>query len=113
LPLIRTGRALGQFPVVAEQVREEVVAPLRRRLSPDDFQAAADRVVAFAAAVGVLPAQPLLLDGGAFGLGTDILARIGGAVGLAERVSAGDQRDSLLIVHGHARERLANILRRG
>ncbi len=32
LPLMRAGRALGQFPFVAEQVLEEVVAPLRRRL---------------------------------------------------------------------------------
>src|SRR5205085_9978094 len=90
LPLIRAGRALGQFPFVAEQVREEVVAPPRWRLRPDDFQATADRVVAFAGAIGVLPAEPLLLDGGAFGLGADILARIGSAVSLAERVSAGD-----------------------
>src|ERR1700732_2428734 len=110
---MRTGRALGQFPFVAEQVREEVVAPPRWRLGPDDFQAAADRVVAFAGAIGVLPTEPLLLDGGAFGLGADILARIGSTVGLADRVSAGDERDGLLVVHGHARERLADIPRRG
>jgi len=45
-------------------------------------------------------------------LGADIFARIGGAVRLAERVSAGDERDGLLVVHRHARERLANILGR-
>src|SRR5271169_3332684 len=109
---MRTGRALGQFPFVAEEVREEVVAPPGWRLGPDDFQAAADRVIAFAAAIGVLPAEPLLLDGGAFGLRADILARIGSAVGLAEGVSAGNERNGLLVVHGHARERLANIPRR-
>ena len=46
---MRTGRALGQFPVVFEQILEIVVAPLRRRRGPSDFQAAADRVAAFAA----------------------------------------------------------------
>src|SRR5450830_767338 len=101
-PLMRTGRALGQFPFVAEQVPEEVVAPLRWRRGPDDFQAAADRVTAFAAAIGVLPAEALLLDAGGFRLGADILARIGSAVGLAERVSAGDERNGLLVVHRHA-----------
>ena len=109
---MRTGRALGQLPFVVEQVLEEVVAPLRRRLRPDDFQAAADRVAAFAAAIGVFPAEPLLLDCGAFGHGADILARIGSAVRLAERVSAGDERDGLLVVHRHARERLADVLGR-
>src|ERR1700739_192318 len=99
-PLMRTGGAFGQFPFVAEQVREEVVAPLRWRRGPDNFQAAADRVTATATAIGVLPAKPLLLDGSAFGLGADILARIGSAMGLAERVSAGDERDGLLVVHG-------------
>src|SRR5271168_2215564 len=110
---MRTGRALGQFPFVAEEVREEVVAPPGWRLGPDDFQAAADRVIAFAAAIGVLPAEPLLLDGSAFGLGADVLARIGSAVSLAERVSAGNERDGLLVVHGHALERLADVPRRG
>src|SRR6202142_3908716 len=111
-PLVRTGRALGQFPFVAEQVREEVVAPLRWRRGPDDFQAAADRVTAFAAAICVFPAEPLLLDCSAFGDEADILARIGSAVRLAERVSAGDERYGLLVVHRHAREGLADILGR-
>ena len=34
-----------------------------------------------------------------------------GAVGLAEGVSAGDQRDGLFVVHAHAAERFANVLR--
>jgi hypothetical protein len=47
----------------------------------------------------------------AFGLATDVpgFAR---AVRLAERVAAGDQRDGLLVVHCHARERLADVARR-
>ncbi len=38
---------------------------------------------------------------------------IGGAVRLAEGVAAGDQRDGLLVVHGHAAERLADVARGG
>ena len=38
--------------------------------------------------------------------------RIAGAVGLAEGVAAGDQRDGLLVVHRHAEERLADVLGR-
>ena len=43
-PLMRTGGALGQLPLEAEQVLEEVVAPLRRRGGPGDLEAAGDRV---------------------------------------------------------------------
>ena len=38
LPLLGAGRALGQLPFVLEQVVEEVVAPLGRRLRPGDFR---------------------------------------------------------------------------
>ena len=38
--------------------------------------------------------------------------RIAGAVGLAEAVAAGDQRDGLLVVHRHAAEGLADVLGR-
>src|SRR5262245_42710135 len=34
-------------------------------------------------------------------------------MGLAEAVAAGNQRDGLLIVHGHAEEGLADVLCRG
>ena len=111
LPLMRTGRALRQFPFVAEQVPEEVVAPLRRRGGPGDFQAAADRVAAFAGAKAALPAQALLLDAGSFRLGPHMF-RIAGAVGLAEGVTAGDERHRLFVVHRHAGEGLADVPRR-
>ena len=62
LPLMRAGRALREFPLVAEQVLEVVVAPLRRRRGPGDFQAAGDRVSALAGAEFVRPAQALLVD---------------------------------------------------
>ena len=39
--------------------------------------------------------------------------RIAGAVGLAEGVAAGDQRDGLFVVHRHAGEGFANVVGRG
>ena len=112
LPLLGAGRALGQLPFVAEQVLEEVVAPLRRRLRPGDLRAAGDRVGALAGAEPALPAEALLLDRGGFRLRAHQRG-IAGAVGLAEGVTAGDQRDGFLVVHRHAGECLANISRRG
>ena len=111
LPLLRAGRALRQLPFVVEQVVEEVVAPLRRRLRPGDFRTAGDGVGSEACAVLALPAEALILDGGAFRLRAD-QRRIAGAVGLAEGVAAGNQRDGLLVVHRHAEERLADVLGR-
>src|SRR5262249_47577296 len=46
-----------------------------------------------------------------FWLATDLLG-IACAVRLAERVAARDERDGFFVVHGHAREGLANIVRR-
>ena len=105
------GRALGQLPLVAVQVLHEVVVPLHRVGGPGAFEAAGDRVPGLAAAVGVLPAEALLIDAGPLRLGADRVVR-GGAVRLAERVTAGDQGDRLLVVHRHALERLADELRR-
>src|SRR5689334_13075696 len=82
-PLMRAGRALGQFPFIAEQVCEEIVAPLRRRRAPGNLQAAGDRVLALAGAELAAPAEALLLDAGAFRLRAHQLC-IAGAVGLAE-----------------------------
>src|SRR3984893_18674952 len=102
-PLRRTGRALRQFPFVAEQAREEVVAPLRWRAGPGDFQSAADRVTPFAGAKATLPAQALLLDAGSFRLWPHMFS-IAGAVGFAGGVSASDERNRLFVVHRHASE---------
>src|SRR5215472_2966538 len=86
LPLLRTGRALRQLPFVFEQVLEEEVAPLRRRLRPGDFRATGDGISADAGAVLAPPAQALILDGATFRLRTD-QRRIARAVGLAEGVA--------------------------
>ena len=112
VPLIGAGRALGQLPFVAEQVLEEVVAPLRRRCGPNDLDTAGDRVIAFAGAEFILPAEALLLDGRAFGFGAYVDLRIGGTVSLAEGMAASDQRDRFFVIHRHALERFANIPRR-
>ena len=110
-PLLGAGRALGQLPFVLEQVVEEVVAPLRRRLRPGHFRAAGDGVGADTRSVLALPAEALILDRGAFRLGAD-QRRIAGAVGLAEGVTAGDQRHGLFVVHRHAEEGFADVLGR-
>ncbi len=111
LPLMRASRALGQLPLVLEQVVEEVAAPFGRRLRPGDFRTAGDGVGTEARAVLALPAQPLVFDLAAFRLRPDQRG-IARAMGLAERMAAGDQRDRLLVVHRHAREGLADVARR-
>jgi len=56
-----------------------------------------------------LPAEALIFERTCFGLSAN-KRRIAGAVGLAEAVAAGDQRDGFLVVHRHAEERLADVL---
>src|SRR4029453_2678785 len=107
-PLMRAGRALRQLPVEAEQVLEVVVAPLGGRAGPRDFQAAGDSVTAFARAEGAPPAEALLLEAGRFAIRPHMGLRAG-AVSLAEGVTTRDERHRLLVVHGHALERLADI----
>src|SRR5206468_12644294 len=112
-PLVRTGRALHELPLVAEERLEVAVVPAHRGGRPRALKPAGDRVGTLAAAMAVAPPEALLRQGGAFGLGTDVLVRVGRAVGLAEGVSAGDQGDRLLVVHRHATERLADVAGRG
>src|SRR5262245_2748565 len=112
LPLMRASRALREFPLVAEQVLEVVVAPLRGRRGPGDFQAAGDRVSAYTCTEFVFPAKALLGDVGRFGIRATI-GISGGSVGLAEAMAADDERHRLLVVHRHAPEGFADIPRRG
>ena len=107
-PLVRARGALGQLPLEAEQVLEEVVAPAGGRRGPGDFETAADRVPAPAGAEAAGPAETLRLDARGFRLGADVLG-VPCAVGLAEGVTAGDQRHGLLVVHGHAGEGFADV----
>ena len=112
-PLPQTGGAQLQVPLVAEQGLEEAVVPPRRGGCPRPLEPAGDGVGALPGAVAALPAQALLLEGGALGFGAEVAVRVGRAVGLAERVPARDQRDGLLVVHPHAPERLADVPGRG
>src|SRR5438477_11254702 len=106
---MRAGRTLGQFPVIAEQIRKEVVAPLRRRLGPSDFQPAADCVSAKTFSEFILPPQALVLNVGTFWFGAHVVSANGSAVGFAEGMPAGNQCDGLFVVHGHALESFANV----
>lgn len=110
LELPGAGRALGQFPLVAVQQLQVAVAPLRRLVRPHHLQAAGDGVGPLAGGERALPAQALLLDGCALGLRADQVA-VTGAVGLAQRVPADDQCGGLHVVHRHAAERDADVVR--
>src|SRR6202012_1628286 len=105
-------RALRELPLVAEQVLEEVVAPLRRRGRPGDLETARDRVHAHAAVEAALPSEALRLELARLRIGAHV-RRGAGPVRLAEAVAAGDWGHGLLVVHGHAREGLADVPGRG
>ena len=92
-PLVRARRALGELPLVLEQNLQKAVAPLRRPIGPGDFEPGGDRVARLAAAVGADPPETLLLQVCGLRLGADMGVGVTGAVGLAERVAAGDQRE--------------------
>ena len=107
-PLVRSCRALGQFPFVAEQVLEEIVAPLGWRFRPDHFQAAGDSVGSFAAAEFALPSQALFFNGSCFRFRAHECG-VACAVCFTKSMASGNQRDGLFVVHGHATERFANV----
>src|SRR5690606_3652866 len=111
LPLPRASGALGELPVVAKEVPQEVAGPLGRRRGPGDFEAAPDGVGALAGAKGALPPEAHLLDRGGFGIGTYVL-RGAGAVRLTKGVATGDERDHLLVGHPHSGKGLADLLSR-
>ena len=111
-PLVRPGRALRQLPVVSVEDVEVPAVPRRRLVGPRALQPAGERVRSRAAAVAVLPAETLLLEGCPLGLRTDVLG-IDRTMGLADGVAADDERGRLLVVHRHPAEGVANVLRGG
>ncbi len=111
LELVRAAGALRQLPLVAVQDLQVGVAPLRRRGRPHDLEPAGDGVAGVAGTEGALPAKTLLLDRRTLGLGADVVGTR--TVGLAEGVTADDQRRGLLVVHRHPAERLADVDRGG
>src|ERR1700761_5949766 len=90
LPLMCAARALGQLPLVLEEVLEEVVAPLRRRAGPGDFQPARDGIAGNAGCIGARPSETLLFDCRTFRLCANVRRRGSCPMRLAEGVSAGD-----------------------
>ena len=111
LPLDCAARALGFHPIEREQIVEILRRKRNRVGRPGAFQTAGDGVVALARAALVLPAETLLLYTGSGGRRPHALGGIVGSMRLAESMPAGDERDGLLVVHRHAAEGLADILR--
>ena len=112
-PLLRAGGARRQLPLVVEQVVEVAVVPLRRVVGPGALEPAGDRVGALAACRTCSSSRgPGASTGQPSGSGPTY-SGVGGAVALAERVAAGDERHRLLVVHRHAGERLADVPGRG
>ena len=107
-PLICTGRALDQLPIVFEQNFEITHVPFGRMGLPGALDAAADGITAFAAAEAAFPSESLLLDWSGFRLRSHMGCRTG-AVALAEGVPAGNKRNGLFVVHGHACKGLTNV----
>src|SRR5262249_52097484 len=70
------------------------------------------RVGAEARAEFAFPSEALVFEGAPFRLRTD-QGWIARAVGFAERVAACYQGDRLLVIHRHAEERLADVMRCG
>src|SRR5689334_3796786 len=113
LPLFRASGALGQLPLVLEQVLEEIVAPLGWRRRPRDLETAGDRMSANAGLITALPAESLLFEIATLRFPADVRHRRSSTVRLAERMTAGDEGNRLFVVHRHAAERLSNIARGG
>ena len=111
LPLIGACGALHQLVFMIEQHVEIGHVPGDRRRRPGALDARGDGVVAHAAFMGRQPAKALGGDIGAFGFDPDERC-ITGAVRLAERMSAGGERDCLLVVHAHAGKGLAHVTAR-
>ena len=104
-------RALSEGPtvfVLEEHVKVAVV-PYGGVGRPCALDAAGDGVSANAGAKVACPAEALLFKRSAFGLGTFVVLG-SSAVSLAEGVSSGRQRDGFFVVHGHALERLTDVL---
>ena len=111
-PLLGSRWALAQLPLEPKEVLKVVVGPLGRRVRPNALQSTGNGVGSSAGSKAVFPAGPLLCYGRGRWLGANVLAWISRTVRLSKRVSACDQRHSLLVVHGHAPERLSDVVGR-
>src|SRR6267154_2938727 len=112
-PLMRTCRALGQFPFKAEEILEKVVTPFRWRRCPGSFKPTRNGIYTVAAAKSISPAEALLLNVGGGRFSLNIFCRIGCTVRFAEGVSPGNERNRFFVVHGHTSKGLPNVARCG
>ena len=78
---------------------------------PCAFEARGDGVATDATGLVIHPAQALLLDVRTLRLGAEVRGTAV-AVGLADGVAAGGERDGLFIIHRHAGERGSHVVRR-
>src|SRR5690606_38815004 len=108
-PLMRTCRAFCQFPFIAEQIPEEIGAPLCRGGRPSDFQTARNGVAALACTVTAFPPQTLLFKISGFRLVTN-KCRIACTMGFTKGVAAGNECHSFFVVHGHTFKGFADIM---
>ena len=110
---MRAGWALRQFPFVAEQVFKESNCST---LSASCVQVTSRPLVIVSPPLPVpklfFQPRPCASSPAASGSAPTWVAGRG-AVGLAEGMTAGDERHGFFVVHGHAREGFANITRRG
>ncbi len=110
-PLLCSGRAFCEFPIVTKQVFKKIVAPLRRRCRPGAFQSAGNGVGSVSGTICIFPAKALFLYACSGWFLTYVLAWVGCAMGFAKSVASGNQCNRFLIVHGHAGKCFANIAR--
>ena len=108
-PLMSARWALGQHPVVAEEIVEVAVGPLSLRGGPGTLKTAGDGVAGVALSKFAQPAKTLSFDALPLRFRADILIRTGRAMGLPESVAAGDQSDRFLVVHRHAGEGFTDV----
>lgn len=108
-PLRGPGRAVLELPLVVVQRLEEAVAPLCRRLGPDNLEARGDGIATLARSVLANPAESLVLNTRC-GRFWSTVAVWSGTVGLAKSVTTDNKSGSLLVVHAHAAKGCANIV---
>ena len=109
VPDMRTSRAFGQLPVIFKKQLKITIIPLGRIGCPRPFNSAGCGIAAFSSAIAVCPSEAHLMNRGAFRFCSDKL-RVTGAVRFTKSMAAGDQRDSLFIIHRHTSECFTYIL---
>ena len=112
-PLPGSGGAFAEFPIITEEVVEVTIGPSARRVRPGSFETAGDGVLRVAFAEGILPAETLLFERCCLGFRADVALWICRSVCFTKGVPTCDEGHGFLVVHGHAREGLADVTSRG